>query len=99
MTTNEIIFFLRNLIVSDTNYQELANVAMTIFNSSDNTISEKLNAFLPEIIAMDMGEDFYLSKQYMLDYLWKLIENKPAQIICDDKIGRASCRERVFGLV
>lgn len=81
MTTNEIIFFLRHLILSDTNNQELANIAINIFNSNDNTISEKLNAFLPEIIAMDMGEDFYLSKQYMLNCLWKLIEDKPMEIV------------------
>ena len=29
-----------------------------------------------------MGEDFYLSKQYMLDCLWKLIEDKPMEIVC-----------------
>jgi len=84
MTTNEIIFFLRNLILSDTNNQELANIAMNIFNSNENTISENLNAFLPEMIAMDMGEEFYLSKQYMLECLWKLIEDKPVKIVCGD---------------
>jgi len=81
MTTNEIVFFLRTQILSDISNQELANIALKIFNTNNSMMSKKLNTFLPELIAMDMGKDFYLSKQYILESLWKILEDESNQII------------------